>query len=607
MIKGNIAGIKDYILNELEEILKEKIEKEFFLKKELIFKISEISSKINKEISITVNRNGKIIDTNIGDNSSASIPNLSIKEKRLSGYRLIHTHPNGVSKLSDVDLSALIELRLDSIIAIGIDKAGNITGINFAFCKMKDNVLSYEEFTAKDITVVEEFNYLAKIQEIEKEMKDRVNDEDDKEYAILVGRESMESLLELKELGNACEIQTVDILLQKGKTIDKRFYIGQGKVSELSKLKQIRSANLIIFDEELSGIQIKNLEEVTNCKVIDRTYLILEIFARRAKSKEAKIQIKLAKLKYASARLIGLGTSLSRIGGGLGNRGAGETKLELDRRNIKDKISALKKELVKIKNTRTTQREKRENSGIGKISLVGYTNVGKSTLRNLIVKEYCDENTAKTENVLAKNMLFATLDTTIRVIRLNSNREVAFIDTVGFIRKLPHDLIEAFKSTLEEVIFSDVLIHVVDVSSENLYQEISVVENVLKELEANDKPTILALNKTDLITEERLSEIKENLKKYTVIEISAKDNININTLLDHANSLLPDKTKEVEYLIPYSSTSVSSYLHSNSSILKEEFLADGIKIIALVDEKVYNKCEKFIVLSWFWTENMIES
>lgn len=600
MIKGNTLGVKSYILKELDEISKENIEKGIFLKKELIFKISEISSKINKEISITINRNGKIIDINIGDNNSASIPNLSLKEKKLSGYRLIHTHPNGISKLSDVDLSALIELKLDSIIAIGIDKIGNITGINFAFCKIKDNSISHEEFTAKDITIVEEFNYLAKIQEIEKEMKDKINnknDKDDKEYAILVGRENMDSLLELKELGKACEIETVDILLQKGKTIDKRFYIGQGKAAELSKLKQIRSANLIIFDEELSGIQIKNLEEATNCKVIDRTYLILEIFARRAKSKEAKIQIKLAKLKYGSARLIGLGSSLSRIGGGIGNRGSGETKLELDRRNIKDKISSLKKELLKIKNIRTTQREKRENSGLGKISLVGYTNVGKSTLRNLIVKEYCDENTAKTEDVLAKDILFATLDTTVRVIRISSNREVAFIDTVGFIRKLPHDLIEAFKSTLEEVIFSDVLIHVVDVSSENLYQEISVVENVLEELDANNKPTILALNKIDLITEEKLLKIKTNLKKYNLIEISAKDNINIESLLDNANSLLPDKTKEVEYLIPYNSTSVSSYLHSNSSILKEEFLAEGIKIKALVDEKVYNKCEKFIVLS----------
>ncbi|MDP0488353.1 MAG: GTPase HflX [Fusobacterium sp. JB020] len=597
MIKGNTHGIKSHILKELDELLNEKIEKQFFIKKELIFRISEISSKINKEISITINRNGKIIDINIGDNSSASIPNISFKEKKLSGYRIIHTHPNGNSKLSDVDISALIELKLDSMIAIGIDPDGKITGINFAFCKIKNNNFYHEEFTVKNIEAVEEFNYLAKIQEIEKELKNKENTEDDQEYAILVGRESKDSLLELKELGKACDIETVDIMLQKGTNIDKKFYIGKGKVAELSQLKQIRSANLIIFDEELSGIQIRNLEEATNCKVIDRTFLILEIFARRAKSKEAKIQIKLAKLKYESARLIGLGTTLSRIGGGIGNRGLGETKLELDRRNIKDKISSLKKELTKIKNIRTVQREKRENSGIGKISLVGYTNVGKSTLRNLIVKEYCDENTAKTESVLAKNMLFATLDTTIRVIKLNSNKEVAFIDTVGFIRKLPHDLIEAFKSTLEEVIYSDVLIHVVDVSSENLHQEIEVVEKVLKELQSDDKPTILALNKTDLVTEDKLKEIKEKLNKYNLIEISAKNNINIDTLLDTASDLLPNTNKEIEYLIQYSDTSTSSYLHNNSAVLEEEFLANGIRIKALVDEKTFNKYKKFMILS----------
>ncbi|MFK4785310.1 GTPase HflX [Fusobacterium sp. MFO224] len=597
MIKGNTIGIKSHILKELDELLKEKIEKTFFIKKELIFKISEISSKINKEISITIDRNGKIIDINIGDSSSASIPNISFKERKLSGHRIVHTHPNGNPKLSKVDISALIELKLDSMIAVGIDKNGAITGINFAFCKIKDDNISHEEFSAKNIEVVEDFNYLAKVQEIEKELKNKTNTEDETEYAILVGRESKDSLLELKELGKACDIETVDIMLQKGNNIDKKFYIGKGKVAELYKLKQIRSANLIIFDEELSGIQIRNLEENLNCKVIDRTFLILEIFARRAKSKEAKIQIKLAKLKYESARLIGLGTSLSRIGGGIGNRGLGETKLELDRRNIKDKISSLKKELTKIKNIRTIQRERRETSGIGKISLVGYTNVGKSTLRNLIVQEYCDENTAKTENVLAKNMLFATLDTTIRVIKLNSNREVAFIDTVGFIRKLPHDLIEAFKSTLEEVIYSDVLIHVVDVSSKNLYQEIDVVENVLKELNSNNKPTILALNKTDLITKDELEKIKENLKKYYIIEISAKNNTNIDILLDAANNLLPNESKKVEYLIPYTDTSISAYLHSNANVLEEEFLADGIKIKALVDEKTFNKCKKFIILS----------
>ena len=403
----------------------------------------------------------------------------------------------------------------------------------------------------------------------------------------------MESLEELKELASASDIETVDIILQKGNKIDKSFYIGKGKVLELARAKQIRAANLIIFDEELSGIQLRNLEDNIGCKVMDRTYLILEIFARRARSREAKIQVKLAELKYRGARLIGFGTELSRIGGGLGNRGLGETKLELDRRKIKDNISLLKTELEKIRKVRGTQREKREKSGMGKISLVGYTNVGKSTLRNLIVKNYCKESSNKTEDVFAKNMLFATLDTTVRVIELPDKKEVAVVDTVGFIRKLPHDLVVAFKSTLEEVIYSDMLIHVEDASSETLFKEISIVEEVLGELKCQDKPTILALNKTDKISSEKLAEIKKNLTKYEIVEISAKDNINIDLLLEKAVEKLPEELKKVEYLIPYSDTAVSAYIHSGSAVLEEEYLGEGIRLVAMVDIIVFNKCKKY--------------
>lgn len=593
MIGGNIQGVKDYLLKELENLFEEKIEKGRFLKEDIILKIVEISTLINKEISIAIDRNGKILDINIGDSGSATLPKVEYKERKLCGVRIIHTHPNGNPKLSDVDISALIELKLDAIAAIGINKDGKINGISMGFCKVQDNNILHEEYLSQNLSTVENYNYLAKIQEIEKELRDRNIDEDYKEYAILVGKESQESLDELKELASACNIETVDMILQKGNKIDKSFYIGSGKVIELARIKQIRAANLIIFDEELSGIQIRNLEDNIGCKVIDRTSLILEIFARRARTKEAKIQVKLAELKYKGTRLIGFGTELSRIGGGLGNRGLGETKLELDRRKIKDEISNLKMELEKIKKIRETQREKREKSNIGKISLVGYTNVGKSTLRNLIVKNYCKDNSNKTEDVFAENMLFATLDTTVRVVELKDKKEVAVIDTVGFIRKLPHDLVEAFKSTLEEVIFSDILIHVVDSSSENLFKEISVVEGVLKELGCEKKPTILALNKTDKINEEKLLEIEEKLSMYEIVRISAKENINIDLLLEKAIEKLPEDLKKVEYIIPYTDTSVSAYIHNNSSVLSEEYQNEGIHIVAMVDEKVYNKCKKY--------------
>lgn len=593
MIGGNIQGVKDYLLKELENLFEEKIERGKFLREDIILKIVEISTLINKEISIAIDRNGKILDINIGDRGSATLPKVEYKERKLCGVRIIHTHPNGNPKLSDVDISALIELKLDAISAVGINKDGKINGISMGFCKVQDNNILHEEYLSKNLSTVEDYNYLAKVQEIEKELRARSIDEDYKEYAILVGRESQESLDELKELASACDIETVHMILQKGSKIDKSFYIGSGKVIELARAKQIRAANLIIFDEELSGIQIRNLEDNIGCRVIDRTSLILEIFARRARTKEAKIQVKLAELKYKGTRLIGFGTELSRIGGGLGNRGLGETKLELDRRKIKDEISNLKTELEKIKKIRGTQREKREKSNMGKISLVGYTNVGKSTLRNLIVKNYCKDNSNKTEDVFAENMLFATLDTTVRVVELKDKKEVAVIDTVGFIRKLPHDLVEAFKSTLEEVIFSDILIHVVDSSSENLFKEISVVEGVLKELGCEDKPTILALNKTDKISEEKLLEIEEKLSAYETVRISAKENINVDLLLEKAIEKLPEDLRKVEYIIPYTDTSVSAYIHNNSSVLSEEYQNEGIDIVAMVDEKVYNKCRKY--------------
>lgn len=595
MLNGNKNGIKDYILKELENLISIKLEKGKILEKEIIEKISKISIKINKEISILVDRNGNIVNINIGDNNSAEIPNIEIKDKKLSGVRIIHTHPNSSSKLSDVDISALIELHLDAMVAIGINKDETINGIGVGFCKIEGKNISFEEYFFKSLENLENYNYLDKIYEIEKDFRKLENIQDEnKEFAILVGRESLESLDELKALGEACNIETLDIILQKGSKIDKSFYIGKGKVIELARKKQIHGANLIIFDEELSGIQLRNLEDNIGCRIIDRTSLILEIFARRAKTREAKIQVKLAELKYRGTRLIGFGSSLSRIGG-VGNRGLGETKLELDRRKIKEKIYNLKDELEKIKKIRGVQREKREKVEMGKISLVGYTNVGKSTLRNLLVNTYCKENGNRKEDVFAKNMLFATLDTTVRVIEFKDKKEIAIADTVGFIRKLPHDLIEAFKSTLEEVILSDVLIHVVDAHNKNLFEEIKVVENVLKELSCEDKPIILALNKIELVSNEKFLEIKESLSNYEIIEISAKENKNIEQLLEIVISKLPQTQQKVEYLIPYSETNISAYIHNNGIIENENFLENGIQLTALVNKKVYNKCKKYMI------------
>lgn len=594
MIKGNIEGVRDSILAELDTIYSMSVEKGKLISPEIVALITDITRVINREISVSIDRKGKILEVAIGDSNSVELPILEISSKKLSGVKVIHTHPNGYSKLSMIDISALLKLKLDAILAIGVGE-NEITGINVGYCKIENKELTYEEIENLSLEKAMSIEYLDKVSEIELELRKSDVVEDESEYAIIVGVDSEESLDELEELARACDVNVAGRIFQKIKRIDNIFYIGSGKVRELALLRQIKNANLIIFDEELSGVQIKNLEAVTGCKVIDRTILILEIFARRARTREAKIQVELAQLKYRSQRLIGLGSIMSRTGGGIGTKGPGEKKLEIDRRRIKDEIFALRQELEKIKKIRALQRTKRESSGIPRVSLVGYTNVGKSTLRNLLVEMYPSDNTVKKEAIFAENMLFATLDATTRSMVLPDKRVAALTDTVGFVRKLPHDLIEAFKSTLEEVIFSDLLVHLVDASSDTVVQQIKSVENVLTELGAVDKPTILALNKCDVATEEQIEKLKELYGHMDVVEISAKNEINIDLLIDKITTSLPRTMKRVELLIPYTDSSINAYLHRNAIIESESYEAEGTLVVATVSDEVYNKCFNFIL------------
>lgn len=594
MIKGNVDGIKDFILKELDSIYDITVTKNRVIEPEIIALIASISSRINREINVAIDRRGNIVEISIGDSSSVQLPLLNVQEKRLSGIRVIHTHPNGNPNLSSIDISALTKLKLDCIAAIGVIEE-KITGVVMGFCNVDGDELSHEVTEVMNIPEFIDYDFLYRIEEIESVLKKRNVVENDDEYAILVGIDNDENLDELAELAKACNVKVVGKFFQKKSKIDPCYFIGTGKVIELARFKQIKKANLIIFDEELSGLQVKNLEEVTGCKVIDRTVLILEIFATRARTREAKIQVELAQLKYRSSRLLGFGTTMSRTGGGVGTKGPGEKKLEIDKRRIRETIHDLKQELEKIRKTRVTQREKRDESGIPKISLVGYTNVGKSTLRNLLVSMYTADNTSKKEDVFAENMLFATLDITTRAITLPDKRVASLTDTVGFVRKLPHDLVEAFKSTLEEVSFSDLIIHVVDISSDTVVEQIKAVENVLSELNALDKPTFLALNKCEMATPEQIANVKEKFSNYQMIEISAKQNYNIDKFLDMTVSLLPQTTRKCTYLIPYTDTSMGAYLHRNAIIQSEDYEGEGVRIVAIVNDEVYNRCRKFMV------------
>lgn len=594
MIKGNVDGIKDFILKELDSIYDITVTKNRVIEPEIIALIASISSRINREINVAIDRRGNIVEISIGDSSSVQLPLLNVQEKRLSGIRVIHTHPNGNPNLSSIDISALTKLKLDCIAAIGVIEE-KITGVVMGFCNVDGDELSHEVTEIMNIPEFIDYDFLYRIEEIESILKKRNIVENDDEYAILVGIDNDESLDELAELARACNVKVVGKFFQKKSKIDPCYFIGTGKVIELARFKQIKKANLIIFDEELSGLQVKNLEEVTGCKIIDRTVLILEIFATRARTREAKIQVELAQLKYRSSRLLGFGTTMSRTGGGVGTKGPGEKKLEIDKRRIRETIHDLKQELEKIRKTRVTQREKRDESGIPKISLVGYTNVGKSTLRNLLVSMYTADNTSKKEDVFAENMLFATLDITTRAITLPDKRVASLTDTVGFVRKLPHDLVEAFKSTLEEVSFSDLIIHVVDISSDTVVEQIKAVENILSELNALDKPTFLALNKCEMATPEQIANVKEKFSNYQMIEISAKQNYNIDKFLDMTVSLLPQTTRKCTYLIPYTDTSMGAYLHRNAIIQSEEYEGEGVRIVAIVNDEVSNRCRKFMV------------
>jgi len=594
MIFGNIDGIKKSYLEELERLYKVKVLKDEVCSVEIIDIISRLTSILDREISIAVDRRGKIVSIAIGDSTSVELAMIDIREKRLSGVRVIHTHPNGFSNLSALDLSALLKLKLDAIMAIGVYD-GKITDYSLAMLTITNDLLDYEEKLNLSIEEVLSIHILDKIHYVEGLIKEKEIVEDEGERAILVGSDTKESLEELKELTKACDIPVLELVYQSRSKIDPAFYIGKGKVLEIASLRQSKHANLIIFDDELSGSQVRNLEAAIGAKVIDRTTLILEIFARRARSKESKIQVELAQLKYRMGRLQGLGTVLSRTGGGIGTRGPGEKKLETDRRHIKETIYDLNDELKKIKKTREVQREKRTKESIPKVSLVGYTNAGKSTLRNKLCDVAAQKEVQGKEKVFEADMLFATLDITTRSIILKNKGVVTITDTVGFVRKLPHDLVEAFKSTLEEVIYSDLLCHIVDTSSDHALDQIKAVEEVLEELGAKDKETILVLNKIDKATDEQIEEVKKICSEYKIIEISAKEGINLDNLLDLIEEKLPYKMKKCEYLIPYDRSDMNSYLHRNGRVLKEEYKDNGTFMVVEVEDEVYNKSKDFIV------------
>lgn len=388
------------------------------------------------------------------------------------------------------------------------------------------------------------------------------------------------SLDELGELAKTAGAEVVGRMIQPRESIHPGTYIGKGKILELKELLWETHGTGIICDDELTSVQMGNLEAELDCKIMDRTLLILDIFAARAVSGEGKIQVELAQLKYRASRLAGLGKSLSRLGGGIGTRGPGEKKLEMDRRLIRERISRLKKELKDVGRHRELIRGQRKQSGLKVAALVGYTSAGKSSIENALTQA----------GVLEDAMLFSTLDTTTRALTLDNTQEILLTDTVGFINKLPHGLVKAFRSTLEEVKYADLLIQVVDFSDENYRRQMQVTADTLKELEAGDIPQIIVYNKADKCEMEPLPQ-----KRQDNWYLAAGLNIGIRELAEAVEQKVYADNAECVFLIPYSAGNVASYLMEQAQILSREYREDGILIHADCHRQDMDRYREYIV------------
>ena len=400
----------------------------------------------------------------------------------------------------------------------------------------------------------------------------------------------LQSMEELGALAEACNMEVAGQVTQNLSAINKGLYIGTGKVREVRELAEELNVDIIIFDNALSPSQLRNLQKETEKPVMDRTSLILEIFSTRAKSREARLQVEVARLQYLLPRLVGLHDALSRQGGGSGfsNKGSGEKKLELDRRKIEYRLSELRKELEEVSKERDTQRKQRQNAGIARVALVGYTNAGKSTIMNIMVDEYMKEDTKK---VLEKDMLFATLETTVRKITAHDSRSFLLSDTVGFISKLPHNLIKAFRSTLEEVKTADLLLHVIDFSDPHYKEHMRTTSETLKELEAGEIPVIYVYNKADLVPGyEELPKLEEN-----GIYMSAKKRSGLKELTELIFRTVSGDHVECSMLIPFSEGAVVSYLTSHAEILSTEYTEEGTLLTVRCGQADYGKFKKFCV------------
>jgi len=537
-ITGNTSGLKTAQLKGLERIASRRVNPDMVISPELAKELCAVAFELGRQVGVLLSRGGQVEAVMVGDHRSIMIPVLKqfrASGGRLKGLRCVHTHLAG-EDLSEDDLMDLLFLRLDMMTVVKMEQGiatrlysahlvpQAVDGRNWVL--LPPEIPSQQAHSCRELIAAleDEFAKARPVREIDS----------GRDRAILVSvtplskAKAQESMDELIELAHSAEVIVLDTVAQRREKINPRLILGKGKLGEIMLTALRLNANLLIFDQELNPSQVRSITDHTELRVIDRTQLILDIFARRALSREGKLQIEMAQLKYMLPRLTTRDDALSRLTGGIGGRGPGETRLEVDRRRINDRLSKLAKKLKEVSREREQRRTRRRKKDLPVLSLVGYTNAGKSTLLNTLTKSA----------IIAEDKLFATLDPTSRRLRFPEDVEVIITDTVGFIRHLPEELLKAFKATLEELHEADVLVHVIDLSHPRCADHIQVVEELLRELELDGIPCLKVFNKIDLVAPEVVA---EQLRLHEAVALSARDAATFGSFLDRARSLVLKK------------------------------------------------------------------